>query len=101
MTGRFRKLSIALAALVLAAPAAFSQDLKETFDQGYELLSRDRKDEALRMFQKVLSMDPTSEQAYELWKSTDHEVWMEMLRERGDFSSSGSGTARRTSRSTT
>lgn len=85
MTGRFRKLSIAVAALLLAAPAALAQDLKETFDQGYELLSRDRKEEALRQFQKVLSMEPTSEQAYELWKSTDHEVWMEMLRERGDF----------------
>jgi HEAT repeat protein/CheY-like chemotaxis protein len=85
MTGSFRKFAFALAALSLSAPLALAQDLKETFQQAYDLLARDRKEESLRMFQKVLSMQPTPEQAYELWTSTDHEVWLELMRERGDF----------------
>lgn len=85
MTGSYRKLGLALAALCLTAPAALAQDIEGTFKQGVDLLQRDRKEEALRAFQKVLSMEPTPEQAYALWTSTDHDTWLEILRSKGDL----------------
>lgn len=85
MTGSYRKLGLALAALCLTAPAALAQDIEGTFKQAVDLLQRDRKDEALRMFQKVLSMEPSAEQAYALWTSTDHDTWLEILRTKGDI----------------
>ncbi|MFM7298955.1 MAG: hypothetical protein ACKO4Q_17250, partial [Planctomycetota bacterium] len=85
MTGSYRKLGLALAALCLTAPAALAQDIEGTFKQAVDLLQRDRKDEALRMFQKVLAMEPSAEQAYALWTSTDHDTWLEILRTKGDI----------------
>ena len=85
MTGSYRKLGLALAALCLTAPAALAQDIEGTFKQAVDLLQRDRKDEALRMFQKVLAMEPSAEQAYALWTATDHDTWLEILRSKGDI----------------
>lgn len=85
MTGMHRKLGLLLAAALLTAPVALAQDVKSTFDQGVELLARGRNEEALRAFQQVLSMEPTHEQAWELWTSTDHKVWLEILKAQGDL----------------
>ncbi len=85
MTGSNRKLGLLLAAALLTGPVALAQDVESTFKQGLELLERGRKEEALRAFQKVLSMDPTNEQAYELWRSTDHKLWLEILTSQGDL----------------
>lgn len=85
MTGSTRKLGLLLAAALLTGPMALAQDVESTFKQGLELLERGRKEEALRAFQKVLSMDPTNEQAYELWRSTDHKLWLEILTSQGDM----------------
>lgn len=85
MTGMHRKLGLLLAAALLTAPVALAQDVKSTFDQGVELLARGRNEEALRAFQQVLAMEPTHEQAWELWTSTDHKVWLEILKAQGDL----------------
>ncbi len=85
MTGSNRKLGLLLAAALLTGPVALAQDVESTFKQGLELLERGRKEEALRAFQKVLSMDPSNEQAYELWRSTDHKLWLEILTAQGDM----------------
>jgi tetratricopeptide (TPR) repeat protein len=85
MTGMHRKLGLLLAAALLTAPVALAQDVKSTFDQGVELLARGRNEEALRAFQQVLAMEPTHEQALELWTSTDHKVWLEILKAQGDL----------------
>ena len=85
MTGMHRKLGLLLAAALLTAPVALAQDVKSTFDQGVELLARGRNEEALRAFQQVLAMEPTHEQALELWTSTDHKVWLEILKSQGDL----------------
>lgn len=85
MTGMHRKLGLLLAAALLTAPVALAQDVKSTFDQGVELLARGRNEEALRAFQQVLAMEPTHEQAWELWTSTDHKVWLEILKSQGDL----------------
>lgn len=85
MTGSNRKLGLLLAAALLTGPIALAQDVQSSFKQGLELLERGRKDEALLAFQKVLALAPTSEQAYELWTSTDHKLWLEMLSAQGEL----------------
>lgn len=86
----FRPLGLAglTASLALMAMPTFAQPTdaaSDTFDQGVELLRRGRKEEALSAFQKVLAMDLSNERAYELWKSTEFEIWLEMLSAEGDI----------------
>ncbi len=90
MTGLRRNLGLVIALSSLTVPAwargsVASQDVKSTFDQGVEMLQRGHHDEALAAFQKVLAMNPTQEQAYELWKSSDPAVWRDLLVEGGQF----------------
>ena len=87
--------ALVLALLASASPAlAFQvggQDggqvggIGETFARGVELLRRGNDAEALQALQKVLAAEPTQEQAYELWKSTDHQVWLDLLTKGGEF----------------
>ena len=82
-----RPLGLAAGLVFLAAPtfAVLNDEASDTFDQGVELLRRGRTEEALNAFQKVLAMDLSNEEAYELWKNTDAEIWLEMLSEQGDL----------------
>ena len=85
MTGPIRKLGTLAVLFALAAPAAHAQDIQAMFDEGVDLLRRGRDDEALQAFQRVLAADPSHEQAYELFKTTEHEIWIEILTKQGDF----------------
>ncbi|HJO26656.1 MAG: hypothetical protein CMK00_07575 [Planctomycetes bacterium] len=76
---------LAAAPLIAAAPLTASDDVQDTFSQGVDLLRRGRNAEALRAFQQVLAMDPGHSDAYELWKSTDHEIWVQLMVEGGEF----------------
>ncbi len=71
--------------LLLPAVAVAQSDLRETFDQGVALLRSGDREAALAEFQSVLAMDPSHEAAYELWKSTSHDVWLDLLAESGRF----------------
>jgi len=71
-----------LAALTVSA---FAQDLQGTFNEGVELLKRGNNTEALRKFQECLAMDPSNEAAYELFQSTEHQIWLDLLSEGGDY----------------
>lgn len=84
MTGLSRTLGTLCAAFALTVPA-FSQDLKASFDEGVDLLSRGRNEEALEAFRRVLAADPDQEQALELWQNTDHGTWLEILTREGEF----------------
>ncbi|MCP3918402.1 MAG: hypothetical protein GY711_22895 [bacterium] len=77
-----RKLGLALALSAICSPALAQQD---DFAQGVDLLQRGRKQEALAAFQRALAADPSNEAAYEMWKSTDAEIWTDMLIEGGEF----------------
>jgi len=85
MTGLHRKLGALAVLLALATPGAVAQDIQGLFEQGVDLLQRGRDDEALRAFEQVLAADPSNEQAYELFRTTEHAVWLDMLRKEGDF----------------
>lgn len=95
MTRLRRKLGLALllsaaATTGAAAPtpvpvtAVGGADVQD-FQEGVELLKRGRKAEALAAFQRALAADPSNEDAYELWKSTDQEIFLDMLLEGGEF----------------
>ncbi|MDP6955566.1 MAG: HEAT repeat domain-containing protein, partial [Planctomycetota bacterium] len=99
MTGLRRPLSLIVASLLasasltvaspatspVAGPVTGTDDVQDTFGQGVDLLRRGRNGEALRAFQRVLAMDPGHAEAYELWKSTDNEIWVQLMVEGGEF----------------
>lgn len=80
------RLVAAIAALATLSTLITAQsDLRETFDRGVELLQQGDREGALREFQRVLAMDPDHQAAYELWRNTEHRVWLDILTERGEF----------------
>jgi CheY-like chemotaxis protein len=85
MTGISGKLGLAFVLCAFAAPAALAQDIQATFDQGVDLMRRGHDEEALRAFESVLAADPTNEQAYELFRRTEQDVWIQILSKQGDF----------------
>ncbi len=68
---------------LLAAPA-FTQ-VQETFTEGLQHLEQGRDAEALRAFKRVLAMSPSHEDAWELWNTTEHGVWMHLLAKDGEI----------------
>lgn len=77
---------LALPALSLSAVAApLTQDVAQDFAQGKAALEQGRTADALLAFQRVLAADPSNEVAYQLWKDTDHEIWLQMLVEGGEY----------------
>ncbi|MCZ6598070.1 MAG: HEAT repeat domain-containing protein [Planctomycetota bacterium] len=85
MIGLCRPLVLLVAVTSLTAAPALAQDVRQTFEQGTELLRRGRDDEALRKFQEVLAMDPGHDAAYELFLQTEHQVWLDILVKEGEF----------------
>jgi len=91
MTGMRRHFGLLaiLSALSLAAGAtsvaAAPQDAGELFKEGVTLLEQGDDEGALEKFTEVLASDPSNEEAYELWKSTEYEVWLQMLVKGGQY----------------
>ena len=75
--------------LVAVATAFLSTGLEaqvqEKFQEGVELLQRGQDAEALAKFREVLALDPSREDAFELWQKTEHEAWLKMLSKEGEF----------------
>jgi HEAT repeat protein/CheY-like chemotaxis protein len=76
-----------LCALVSPAPAltATPDEAADLFQEGVELLNRGDDAAALKKFNAVLALDPSHAAAYELWKSTEHEVWLQILVKGGQY----------------
>lgn len=85
MTGTHRKLGLLLVLSSLAAAPSFAQDAGALFDQGVDLLARGRDAEALEAFKKVLAADPSHEEAWEMFRRTEHQVWLDILTKQGEF----------------
>ncbi|MBI5432564.1 MAG: HEAT repeat domain-containing protein [Planctomycetes bacterium] len=86
MTGSLRKLGLAFVfSSGVLSMSAFAQDVQELFNEGVQALKKGEDDAALTAFQKVLAAQPSHEQAYELWKTTEHQIWLDILVKKGDF----------------
>jgi CheY-like chemotaxis protein len=86
MIGLRRPLSLlAVFTVAFATPAFAADEVTDTFQQGVDLLKGGQHDEALRIFQDVLAMDPSHEAAYELWQVVEHEIWLKMLVMNGEY----------------
>ncbi len=87
---RFMKRSLATAALVasvgfLVAPTrAVAGEMEDLLKDGVELLKRGKTEDANAKFRAVLAADPSSDDAYNLVKSTDFRVFLEMLKAGGN-----------------
>ncbi|MBM3978194.1 MAG: hypothetical protein FJ299_14555 [Planctomycetes bacterium] len=69
----------------VGATAGSNEGVQELFERGVALLRQGKDAEALSAFQACLAAEPSHEAAYELWKSTDHQVWLELLAKQGQF----------------
>ena len=58
----------------------------ESFSEGVKLYRLGKSAEALQKFEEVLSEDPSHEQAFELWRTTDYAVWQALLLEGDEIS---------------
>jgi len=87
MTGLSRNLGllVAFTALCTTAAAAPIKDIDQDFQEGVALLRRGEDAAALTKFSAVLGADPSHEQAYELWKTTDHQIWLDLLVKGGQY----------------
>ncbi len=75
-----------LASLSLQPMAAASViDAADAFQEGVALLRQGDDAGALEKFTEALAEDMSNEEAYELWKSTEQEVWIDMLVKQGQF----------------
>ncbi len=82
--GLLLALSALLVPISTAAPS-MAQGLTGDFNEGIQLLNQGRKEEALVVFQRILAADPSNEAAYALWKDTEHDVWLDLLVQGGEF----------------
>jgi CheY-like chemotaxis protein len=78
-------LSAGLAAALAVSASALQAGLQETFSRGVQALRRGNAEEAQRAFAEVLAADLSQEQAFELWRSTDDQIWLDLLAQRGQM----------------
>lgn len=72
-----------LSSVALAAPQ--DADVQAAFNRGVDALQRGDDEAALEAFQEVLALDPSNVDAYELWRTTDNEIWLDMMTRQGQL----------------
>ncbi|QDU68598.1 HEAT repeat domain-containing protein [Engelhardtia mirabilis] len=76
------------AALAVATPSAAAfqdSEVQELFRQGLRALEQNDDEGAVSAFQQVLALDPSREDAYQLWKSIDNDVWLDLMVREGQM----------------
>jgi HEAT repeat protein len=87
MIGKHRRHnhSLAIALAVGVVGSAFlpsvgtAQDIRSAYESGIDLLRRGRTDEAVVQLKKVLAANPDGMEAYELFRGTDNQIWLDLL----------------------
>ncbi len=88
MTGKRRSLFLLALTAPLFAPLASaapqgSAEIQSLFREGQQLFRQGQKAQALERFTRVLALQPSNEDAYELWKIADQQVLLDLLVEGG------------------
>ncbi len=85
MANVFGKTLLGLVVASIAAGSLAAQDPESTFAEGVKSLRLGNREEALAKFQQVLAADPSHEQAFEIWRKTDQDMWRWLMLEQGDI----------------
>jgi HEAT repeat protein len=85
MANVFGKTLLRLVAASIAAGSLAAQDPESLFAEGIKALRLNNREEALAKFQQVLAADPSHEQAFEIWRKTDQDMWRWLMLEQGDI----------------
>lgn len=88
-----RPLGLLTVASALAVPTLVGQalatpqdgEVQDLFRQGLRALEQNDDEAAVRAFQRVLALDPSREDAYQLWKSVDNDVWLDLMVREGQM----------------
>ena len=70
-----------LAAALPAAPTV--QEVNPAFEQAMRAWLRGDRETALDRFERILADEPTSQEAYDLWRLGSEDVWLQMLSDGG------------------
>ena len=71
--------------LLLALLPLSGSALADDFSDGVKAFQNGEKEAALAHFQAALASDPSNEDAYEWFKATSHDIWLDMMVEGGEF----------------
>lgn len=74
-----RSLLVFSTSLLFSASPLLAQDAKTAFEEGVRLLRLNQDEEALAKFREAVSANPTNEEAYQLWRETQSQVWAAMM----------------------
>ena len=74
-----------LAYAVALAVGGTLQAQNDTFAEGVRLLRLGKNQEALDKFREVLGKNPSNEEALELYRKTDQQIWYMLLTEKGEI----------------
>lgn len=82
MASSFAKSLLAFAVAVVVGGVARAQD---DFQEGVKLLRLGKPEEALQKFQAVLGKNLSDEQALQLYRETEQDVWIMLLNQQGEI----------------
>lgn len=78
-------LFVALSGLALPAWSGPADEVSDLYREGVDLVRKGRYEEALERFTRVLALQPSHEAAYELWKSTEQDILLDLLVKGGQY----------------
>jgi HEAT repeat protein len=85
MVNLLGKTILGIVAACVAQGVVLAQDVTELFHEGVKLIRIGKPEEGLEKLREVLSRDPSNEQAFDLVRQTEVEVFQMLLAEGGDF----------------
>jgi HEAT repeat protein len=84
MTGAMRAVLLASLLAIFFPVVAAAQDANSLFDEGVELWLRNHNSEAVAKFKEVLSLNPSSEEAYQMLEKAEYQIFLTMIAAGGD-----------------